>query len=341
AQVLGGRLVDAAERRRFNPLDVTGTVGLAAETWRGDLALASGGTPVADVELVHDGATGIGSVAVDTGRLAFSDGGLQPLDLSPLAAAIGSPAVGSAQFLGGFQWRPDGTGSQGRLSVFALDFISPAGAVRGLAGDLDFTSLAPLVTAPGQQLAAQELQLLAPLATPQVTFQLLGRSLEVSGGAVNVGGGTVRLEPMSVPFDGSESWRGELVVEGVQLADIVSATPFADRVSLSARVSGRLPFIVGPDGFRLVQGRLEAIEPGRLSIRRAALTDVRASGGDASAALEGLGESAPVTPIGETNTAVEFAYQAMEHLAFDLLDAEVNSLPGGRLGVLFHVRGEH
>ena len=27
--------------------------------------------------------------------------------------------------------------------------------------------------------------------------------------------------------------------------------------------------------------------------------------------------------------------------AFDLLDAEVNSLPGGRLGVLFHIRGEH
>ena len=54
-----------------------------------------------------------------------------------------------------------------------------------------------------------------------------------------------------------------------------------------------------------------------------------------------MGEAAAVAPAEETNTAVEFAYQAMEHLAFDLLDAEVNSLPGGRLGVLFRVRGEH
>ncbi|MFT4935024.1 MAG: hypothetical protein ACI9LT_001716 [Pseudoalteromonas distincta] len=339
--VMDGRLVDMADSPRFNPLEVAGDVNLADETWRGDLALASDGRAVAGVELAHDAATGVGAVDVDTGKLVFAEDGLQPIDLSPLAAAIGSPATGSAQFTGGFQWGPEGGRSGGELTVFELDFASPAGAVRGLSGDLLFTSLAPLETAPGQQLTAQQLQLLAPLAAPRVTFQLLGQSLEIAGGAVKVGGGTVSVEPMSVPFDGSQAWRGELVVEGVQLADIVEATPFADRVSLSARVSGRLPFIVGPDGFRLVQGRLAAIEPGRLSIRRAALTDVSATGGDATAAVEGLGEAAAVAPAEETNTAVEFAYQAMEHLAFDLLDAEVNSLPGGRLGVLFRVRGEH
>ncbi|MBU2135866.1 MAG: YdbH domain-containing protein, partial [Alphaproteobacteria bacterium] len=339
--VMDGQLIDLADSPRFNPLEVAGDVNLAADIWRGDLTLASDGRAVADVDLAHDGATGVGAVDVDTGRLVFAEDSLQPIDLSPLAAAVGSPALGSAQFTGEFRWGPKGGRSGGQLTVFELDFASPAGAVRGLSGDLLFTSLAPLETAPGQQLTAQQLQLLAPLATPRVTFQLLGQSLEIAGGAVKVGGGTVSVEPMSVPFDGAEAWRGELVVDGVQLADIVEATPFADRVSLSARVSGRLPFIVGPDGFRLVQGRLAAIEPGRLSIRRAALTDVSATGGDASAAVEALGEAATVAPAEETNTAVEFAYQAMEHLAFDLLDAEVNSLPGGRLGVLFHVRGEH
>ena len=58
--------------------------------------------------------------------------------------------------------------------------------------------------------------------------------------------------------------------------------------------------------------------------------------------VHAIGEgAATVTEQPDTTTAVEFAYQAMEHLAFDLLDAEVNSLPGGRLGVLFHIRGEH
>lgn len=339
ATILGGRLMDAAEGPRFNPLGLTGEVRLAQDVWQGDLDLASGPRPIADVNLVHRGASGTGGVSIDTGRLTFAEEGLQPADLSPLAEAIGSPANGAAQFTGAFDWGPEGAKSQGRLSVFALDFNSPAGPVRGLSGDVDFTSLAPLETAVDQTLEAQELQLLAPLGSPRVTFQLLGQSLDVAGGAVSLGGGTVRLEPMSIPFDAAQAWRGELVVEGVQLADVVSATPFADRVSLTARVSGRLPFIVGPDGFRFVQGRLEAIEPGRISIRRAALTDVNASGGAATAEVDGLGET--VAPAEETNTAVEFAYQAMEHLAFDLLDAEINSLPGGRLGVLFHIRGEH
>ena len=42
-----------------------------------------------------------------------------------------------------------------------------------------------------------------------------------------------------------------------------------------------------------------------------------------------------------TNVITEFAYQAMEHLAFTTLDAQVDSLPNGRLGVLMHLKGEH
>lgn len=346
AQILSGQVVDRASSPRFNPQDVTGRVALNQAVWGGDLELWSRGAAVADIRLDHDGKDARGAAQVDTGLLMFAEGGLQPSELSPLAAAIGAPAVGSVRFTGGFQWSPSGLTSSGLLSVPGLDFASPAGLVRGLAGEIAFTSLAPLETAQGQQLKAQELQLLTSLTAPRATFQLLGESLAISAGGVDVGGGTVRLEPMIIPLDINQSWRGELIIEGVQLADIVSATPFADRVSLSARVSGRLPFIAGPDGIKFVQGRLEAIEPGRLSIRRAALTEISASGGGTSADLEGLGaeladQVASVSPIAEANTAVEFAYQAMEHLAFDVLNAEVNSLPGGRLGVLFNIRGAH
>ena len=37
----------------------------------------------------------------------------------------------------------------------------------------------------------------------------------------------------------------------------------------------------------------------------------------------------------------DFAYQAMENLAFDHMDVTLNSLPGGRLGGLFHISGRH
>jgi hypothetical protein len=41
------------------------------------------------------------------------------------------------------------------------------------------------------------------------------------------------------------------------------------------------------------------------------------------------------------NAIQDFAYQAMENLSFQQLDVGVNSLPEGRLGLLFKVRGEH
>lgn len=114
---------------------------------------------------------------------------------------------------------------------------------------------------------------------------------------------------------------------------MVERSPFADHVSLDARVKGRLPFVMSPEGIRFINGRLEAIQPGRLSISREALSGVKAEGGAAA--------TPQVAAPDETNTVTEFAYQALENLAFDSLSAEVNSLPKGRLGVLFKIKGEH
>lgn len=331
---LTAQVADASESPRFNPIDLSGQARLAADQWRADLQLLQDQAPLGVVALRHDGATGAGGVAIDTGRLTFDEFGRQPEDLSPLAEAIGSPATGAAQFQGRFDWTGEGVSSGGRLDVFDLTFKSPAGEVRGLAGTVQFDSLTPLVSAPNQRLTAMSVQSLAPLASPKLEFELDAQGLKILGGAFTLGDGTVRLEPTTIPLDRTQAWRGELVFEGVELSDIVEASPFGDRVDLSAKVSGRLPFIASPEGVRFVEGRLAADGPGRLSIRRNAITQVDATGG--AARTEGAGAA-----VEQTNTAVEFAYQAMENLAFDLLDAEVNSLPGGRLGVLFHVRGRH
>ncbi len=56
------------------------------------------------------------------------------------------------------------------------------------------------------------------------------------------------------------------------------------------------------------------------------LTDVNAGGG---------GEELP------SGMVEDLAYQAMENLSFDMLSADVNSLDGGRVAVLFHIRGRH
>ncbi|MET0274170.1 MAG: YdbH domain-containing protein [Phenylobacterium sp.] len=332
AAIASARVEDAAPSTRFNPLKLAGTAELARELWTADLAIATpAGQPVATAKLRHQGPSGRGGVDFDTGLLTFADGGLQPLQLSPLAAAAGSPATGSARFAGGFQWTPGGATSGGVLDIQKLDFVSPAGAITGLSGEVAFTSLAPLVAAPGQVLKADGLASFVPVTGLTATFALGEKALIVSGGEAAVGGGRVRVETLEIPFTPDQPTRGVLNFDGVQLGELVEASPFADRVDLDAKVSGRIPFEATGQKVRITGGDLKAIQPGRLSIQRTALTGV---------AVEDPGAAAAVGPPG-SDTFTDFAYQAMEHLAFQTLDASINSQPDGRLGVLFHVIGKH
>ena len=257
----------------------------------------------------------------------FAEGGLQPAQLTPMADILGPPVTGTARFEGRIDWVADGTGSSsGLLTVPGIDFTSPAGRVTGLKGDIAFTSLTPLETAPGQVLTASQLDSIAPLTDLNVTFALDEAAITVAGGELAVAGGTIRIEPFTLPLDGSGPFTGVIVLDQVQLGDIIAGAGFGDRVQMDAVVSGRLPFVSDPQtGVKVTAGSLFAARPGRLSIQRSALSDLEAGGG---------GEVPP-------STVEDLAYQAMENLAFDVLTAEVNSLDEGRLSVLFHIKGRH
>jgi hypothetical protein len=123
--------------------------------------------------------------------------------------------------------------------------------------------------------------------------------------------------------------------DGVQLHDIVEASPFGDKVEFDAKVSGRIPFEVQAERVRILGGSLKAIQPGRISIQRTALTGVSASTSVETPA------GAPPAPEPPPDTFTDFAYQAMENLAFDTLEATVASREDGRLAVLFHIVGRH
>ncbi|HEV7385782.1 MAG TPA: YdbH domain-containing protein, partial [Phenylobacterium sp.] len=264
----------------------------------------------------------------------FVAGGLQPTQLSPLAQALGPPAVGEAKFVGRMDWTPQGVTSGGTLSVPDLDFVSAAGKVSGLKGVIAFTSLAPLVAAPGQTLSVARLDAVVPVTGLTGTFGLDDKALTITGGAAEVGGGRVRLESLRVPLASDAAMVGVLAFDGVQLHDVVEASPFGDRVELDAKVSGRVPFQSQAGKVRIEGAELHAIQAGRLSINRQALTGVAATGSVSAPA-------GPPAPVAANDTFTDFAYQAMENLAFDKLDASIASRDDKRLGVLAHIVGRH
>jgi hypothetical protein len=329
---------DAAPQTRFRPVAVAGEARQAGGISTATLLIRDGGgRPLAHVGLRHEDATGRGGMQVDSGIVRFAQGGLQPVDLSPIAAALGSPAEGEARFTGRFAWTPQAQTSSGVLEVPRLDFQSPAGKVSGLHGRIVFSSLAPLVAAPGQVLEAAQVAVpAAPLTEARAVFALEPEAVQVSEAQAQVGGGVARIEALQVPLTPGRPVRGVLHLEGVQLHGLVEASPFGDKVDLDAKVSGKLPFTLEGDKVRVAGGSLRAVQPGRLSIQRTALTGVQAQG-----EVSAPGAPAAAAPEPSTDTFSDFAYQAMENLAFTTLSATVDSRPDGRLGVVFHIIGKH
>ena len=325
------RQEDTAPETRFHPFLMRGDVTLREFIWRADLAFTRpDGGPLGTTLVTHDGRLGFGVAVIETEMLTFAEGGLQPAQISPLAASVGSPAVGQAKFSGRFDWAPEGSTSSGKVTIPSLDFQSPAGPVKGLKGEITFESLAPLKAAPGQELTVDEVQSMVLLTALRARFELADNLLKVEGGEAEVGGGRIRVETLEVPLSPGAPTRGVIHVEGVQLHDLVESSPFGDKVELDAKVSGRIPFEVTGSKVRISGGQLKADQPGRISINRAALTGVQAD--------------TPTTVPSQVNpndTFTDFAYQAMENLAFDTLDVSVASREDGRLGMLFHVIGRH
>jgi hypothetical protein len=319
---------DAAPQLRFNPLSLTATAGLAGDLWTADLAAsAPGGAPLVKAELSHDGVARAGGVTLTTGPLTFVDGGLQPAALSPLAAVLGSPVTGQVEFAGRFDWTATTVTSLGALSLKGVDFQSPIGRVHGLTGQIGFSSLAPPIAAAGQALSVDQVDALVPITNVKATFALGEQSLLISAGEAAVGGGKVLVESLELPLVADKPMTGVVRLSGVQLHDAVEASALGDKVDLMAKVDGRVPFQIIGGKVRVSEGELKAVEPGRLSIQREALTT--------DAAAQAAAGAAP------PNLVADFAYQAMENLAFDQLDAALNSADGGRLAIRFHILGRH
>jgi hypothetical protein len=326
---------DTAAAQRFASFAVSGQARLDYDRVTGGFDARLGDGPVlAHADLRHDLQSGEGSAEIATGKVTFAPNGLQPTALSPLAEPFGKGVGGTVAFFGALRWTASAMSSQGLLELSNLDFMSPAGQVSGLSGSIRLSSLAPPTAPPGQTLTAREIAAALPLTDVTTTLELKEKALVVTGGAAHAGGGRVDIDELVIPLEAGQPMTGVLRVEDVQLHDLVEASPFADKVDLNARVTGRIPFSLDGDKISVSGGDLHAIAPGRLTISRTALASISAEGAAPAPVAAAVGP-------GTDDTITDFAYQALENLAFNKLDAGLTTRPDGRLAVLFHIVGRH
>jgi len=320
---------------RFYPLTVSGSLARDGHILTGRFTAANRLQPVLAISLDNDTATDRGQLGLRTLGLTFAPGGLQPRDLSPVGSAIlARQVLGGLSFDGAFRWDHGRRSSSGVLTIDGLSFSGALGSAEAMQGRIDLTSLAPLRSAPGQVLGILRMDVGLPLSDLTMGLQVQGNHIAIDKATADTPGGPVRLEPMTVPFDPQAPVTGAIAFDGLDFGKIVAATDLAASLTFEGRLSGRVPFSILGGHASFADGWIRADGPGTISIQRQALTGVVASG---SLTGDGQARAAAVPPA--SNPFQDLAYQAMEHLHYDRLEAQIRSQRDGRLDAVWHVEG--
>jgi hypothetical protein len=310
---------DRATPVRFNAIAGSGAIDLKNGVWQGKLAVTSPQkAPLGDVTFRHVMASGAGTAHIAAAHLTFATGKLQPETLSPLLAPF-RHADGVVNFAGDINWNGDGLTSGGNLAIDSLDFLTPLGKAHAVKTALDFTSLLPPKTKAGQELTISRIDWTLPFSAVDARFAFSPTAIQVDKVSSGFAEGHVSLGSFAIDMANPKRIDGAADLSSISLAALIAASNLGSKVKLDGKVSGHVPFSAGPDGFRIVNGHVQADGAGRLSIDRS---------------LWAQGEAAV-----SANAVQDFAYQALENLSYDQLSADLNSVPGGRLQIVFHIKG--
>lgn len=315
---LGGHLAvaDAAPDPRFKPLasdDVALKLADGRITATGTLHTPKGNAKVADVALEHLLATGAGRARLDVPGIAFATGGLQPDDLTPITYGVIAEVVGTVSGRGDIAWDRDGVTSTGAFRTSGAELAAAFGPVTGLSGEIVFTDLLGLVSAPDQAVTIASVNPGISVENGTVRYQLIGDSrVAVTGGRWPFAGGELLLDSTTLDFDAAQQRRMTFRVVGVDAATFLQQFDF-DNLNATGTFDGVLPMVFDASGGRIADGRLAARAGGSIAyIGTVTEKDVGTWGNFAFQALKALDyRSLDITmngPLaGEMVTAIRFA----------------------------------
>jgi hypothetical protein len=319
ATVTSGQVSDRLKPIRFKPMLGLGSVALKAGVWRGRFTMMDvEKTPLGDVTFNHVLASSSGTAHIAAPKLTFTPDKLQPENLSPLLAAF-RRAEGTASFTGDIDWTKSEIKSRGELSIDSLNFLTPLGKATAVKTNLAFTSLLPPTTADNQTVIISRIDWTLPFTSVDLRFAFSPTMVKVNALSSGWAEGRAALGSFTINMANLKQVSGTATLTSIALGSLVTASNLGERVKLEGKISGTIPFQVTPEGVRITKGRIASDGPGRLSINRSLWNQ----GGTVS-----------------VNAVQDFAYQALEYLAYDEMTAELNSIANGRLSILFKIKGK-
>lgn len=258
------RVADTAIPPRFNPLAASDFQLLLAGreiTAGGTLVEPRSGVAVTRVALRHDLSAGRGGATLDVPGIRFGRA-LQPEAITRLTLGVVADVEGELVGRGRIDWSPDGVTSSGRFGVRAESLAAAFGPVTGLSGDIVFTDLLGLVTAPDQAMTVASINPGVLVEDGVVRYQLItGLRVQVLRGDWPFAGGRLVLRPTVLDFSAEAARRLTFEVAGLDAARFITKLEVKN-LDATGIFDGTLPMVFDADGGRITGGVLVSRDPG-------------------------------------------------------------------------------
>ncbi|MFC3441262.1 YdbH domain-containing protein [Sphingobium rhizovicinum] len=255
---------DSQAPARFQPLSVpdfalTLKDGRIAAT--GTMAAPRNGATVAKADIAHDLGSGKGHADLTVPGLTFNDA-LQPEDVTPLALGVVANVKATVTGQGRIDWTGSNVTSTGTFRTDNANLAAAFGPVEGLSGEIHFTDLIGMVTAPGQEVRIGTVNPGVEVHDGVVRYRLeAGQKVRIEGGGWPFSGGKLELLPTTMDFSADVDRYMTFRVIGLDAGAFIQAMEL-DNVSATGTFDGIMPLIFNAKGGRVAGGVLVARQQG-------------------------------------------------------------------------------
>ncbi|MFZ2997133.1 intermembrane phospholipid transport protein YdbH family protein [Sphingobium sp.] len=255
---------DSQPSARFNPLSVpdfalTLKDGRIAAT--GTLTAPRNKAMVAKTVIAHDLGSGRGHADLSVPGLAFGST-LQPEDVTLLARGVVANVVANVTGQGRIDWTGSTVTSTGTFRTDDAKLAAAFGPVEGLSGEIHFTDLIGIVTAPGQVAHIKSVNPGVEVRDGTVRYRLeAGQKVRIEGGGWPFSGGQLDLLPTTMDFSADVDRYMTFRVVGLDAGAFIQAMEL-DNISATGTFDGIMPLIFNAQGGRVAGGVLVARQQG-------------------------------------------------------------------------------
>ncbi|MEM9500447.1 MAG: YdbH domain-containing protein [Pseudomonadota bacterium] len=253
------------EQARFEPLfarDASMQLATNSLTATADLREPVSDRLVTTVSIKHNLASSVGKAEIDVPGVLFDDL-LQPDQLTYLATGVIADTSGIVSGEGAVEWTADTITSGGTFRTADLDIAAAFGPVSGVSGEIEFTDLISLTTAPGQVLNIGSVNPGIEVISGEIAYQLTdGEIFTIEDGRWPFMGGELIVRPVTIQYGSSGSTNYVFELVGLDAATFVAQMELTN-IGASGTFDGTVPIVFDSDGNgRIVGGMLISRPPG-------------------------------------------------------------------------------